>query len=122
MHSFHNTHLTRAVIPRTLSAPKRIYQDRLAKHTEWAAQLRRTQKTKRTEQKKKREDAKKAQGKQAGPATALHEPEPDSDMETRTVPQPSRKRPRIDAPAPDSDDQHNDAARNFEFIMEEFTG
>ncbi|KAI0685358.1 hypothetical protein BC835DRAFT_1290391 [Cytidiella melzeri] len=59
MHAFHNAHLIRMVIPRSLSAPVPLYQDRAAKHEEISRDLRRTQNEKRATQKKNRA-AKKA--------------------------------------------------------------
>lgn len=55
MHSFHNPHLIRSAIPRSLSAPQLLHQDRHAKHAEFSAVLRETQNKKRAARKEKRE-------------------------------------------------------------------
>ena len=47
-HAFHNAHLLRATLPRSLVAPILLHQDRQAKHIKIAANLRATQEAKRT--------------------------------------------------------------------------
>ncbi|KAJ7053540.1 hypothetical protein C8F01DRAFT_941604, partial [Mycena amicta] len=46
MHSFHNAHLIRATLPRTLWAPVPLFSDRKSKHDEFAASLRNSKATK----------------------------------------------------------------------------
>lgn len=46
-HAFHNAHLLRAALPRSLVAPIPLFPDRQAKHFEFARNLRAMQKTKR---------------------------------------------------------------------------
>ncbi len=50
-HAFHNAHLLRATLPRSLVAPILLHQDREAKHNENSRGLRSTQEIKRTAQK-----------------------------------------------------------------------
>jgi hypothetical protein len=59
-HAFHNAHLLRATLPRSLVAPILLHQDRQAKHVEIAGRLRATQEAKRIATK-----ARAAQKKQA---------------------------------------------------------
>jgi hypothetical protein len=47
-HAFHNAHLLRSTLPRSLVLPIPLHQDRQAKHTEIAGNLRIAQETKRT--------------------------------------------------------------------------
>ncbi|KAI0682322.1 hypothetical protein BC835DRAFT_1424616 [Cytidiella melzeri] len=61
MHAFHNAHLIRLAVPRTLSAPQPLYADCTSKHAEISARLRTSQGEKRATQKENRE-AKKAAG------------------------------------------------------------
>ncbi|KAJ6573622.1 hypothetical protein B0H10DRAFT_2084514 [Mycena sp. CBHHK59/15] len=84
-HAFHNAHLLRAALPRDLLAPIPLFEDRRAKHDEFASTLRDTQAVKRAKKK-----------------TA--EPEPEDDDEDNAgaagTSQPrSRKRARTTAPA-----------------------
>lgn len=46
-HAFHNAHLLRAVLPRSLVAPIPLFQNRSAKHIKIAEKLRSTQEVKR---------------------------------------------------------------------------
>ena len=50
-HAFHNAHLLRSILPRSLVAPILIHQDREAKHHEISRSLRSTQEVKRSAQK-----------------------------------------------------------------------
>jgi hypothetical protein len=54
-HSFHNAHLLREALPRSLIAPQPLFQDREAKHHELAALLRASQAERRDELKAQRE-------------------------------------------------------------------
>lgn len=47
-HAFHNAHLLRSTLPRSLVLPIPLHQDRQAKHIEIAGNLRIAQETKRT--------------------------------------------------------------------------
>jgi hypothetical protein len=47
-HAFHNAHLLRATLPRSLVVPIPLHQDRQAKHIEIAGSLRVAQEAKRT--------------------------------------------------------------------------
>jgi hypothetical protein len=58
-HSFHNPHLLRQVVPRSLIAPIPVFNDRRAKHAELAATLRNSNACRREKLKAQRE-AKKA--------------------------------------------------------------
>lgn len=51
LHGFHNSHLVRMILPRSLTAPIPLFEDRLAKHNELAASLRVSQTNKRAQQK-----------------------------------------------------------------------
>ena len=59
-HAFHNAHLLRATLPRSLVAPIPLYQDRQAKHTEIAGKLRISQESKRATAKVRGADKKRA--------------------------------------------------------------
>jgi hypothetical protein len=59
-HAFHNAHLLRATLPRSLVAPIPLYQDRQAKHTEIAGKLRISQESKRATAKVRAADKKRA--------------------------------------------------------------
>jgi len=59
-HAFHNAHLLRATLPRSLVAPIPLYQDRKAKHTEIAGKLRISQESKRETAKVRAADKKRA--------------------------------------------------------------
>ena len=50
-HAFHNAHLLRAALPRSLVVPILLHQDREAKHNEISRGLRSTQEVKRAAQK-----------------------------------------------------------------------
>ncbi len=59
-HAFHNAHLLRATLPRSLVAPIPLHQNREAKHHEIAASLRVTQESKRKATKVRSEQKKQA--------------------------------------------------------------
>ena len=59
-HAFHNAHLLRAILPRSLVAPISLYQDRQAKHTEIAEKLRILQESKQATAKTCAADKKRA--------------------------------------------------------------
>ena len=59
-HAFHNAHLLRSILPRSLVAPILIHQDREAKHHEIAGNLRVTQESKRRATKARSEQKKLA--------------------------------------------------------------
>ena len=61
-HAFHNAHLLRETLPRSLTAPIPLFQDRKAKHFEIAATLRETQGAKRLAAEKKKEQTKDGPG------------------------------------------------------------
>lgn len=93
MHAFHNAHLIRQIIPRSLSAPLPLHQDRAAKHEEFSRQLRHTQKAKRKEQQEKRA-AKKTAIAAAAAAAAPPTVGNITQAADSTQPGPSRKRTR----------------------------
>lgn len=57
MHSLHNAHLIRTVIPRTLTAPVPYARDRTALHNKLAALLREDHAKKQNEKAKKKSDS-----------------------------------------------------------------
>src|SRR5260221_7220027 len=59
-HAFHNAHLLRATLPRSLVAPIPLYQDRQAKHNEIAGKLRISQESKQATAKVRAADKKHA--------------------------------------------------------------
>jgi hypothetical protein len=59
-HAFHNAHLLREMLPRSLVAPISLYQDRQTKHTEIAKKLRTSQENKRATAKARAADKKRA--------------------------------------------------------------
>lgn len=65
-HAFHNAHLLRSTLPRSLVAPIPLFQNRQTKHIEMARNLRETQQAKRTATKaratQKRQDTINAAG------------------------------------------------------------
>jgi len=66
-HAFHNAHLLREMLPRSLVAPIPLYQDRHAKHTEIAEKLRISQESKRATAKVRAADKKRAAVQVLGP-------------------------------------------------------
>lgn len=58
-HAFHNAHLLRTVLPRSLITPIPLYLDRRTKHIEIAVSLRATQEVKRTAAKSRAAEKKK---------------------------------------------------------------
>jgi hypothetical protein len=71
LHALHNATLIRKILPRHLTAPRPLYEDRMARHAEIAAELRVTQAVKRTQTQAKRkatQNAKKAKQLPAAPA------------------------------------------------------
>jgi hypothetical protein len=57
-HAFHNAHLLRATLPRSIVVPIPLYQEREAKHIEIAGSLRSMQEAKRTATKARAEQKK----------------------------------------------------------------
>ncbi|KAJ6620494.1 hypothetical protein B0H10DRAFT_1875947 [Mycena sp. CBHHK59/15] len=100
-HAFHNAHLLRAALPRDLLAPIPLFEDRRAKHDEFASTLRDTRAVKRAKKKTATGTVKKGRGRKR---KAAPEPEPEDDDEDNAgaagTSQPrSRKRARTTAPA-----------------------
>ena len=100
-HAFHNAHLLRAALPRDLLAPIPLFEDRRAKHDEFASTLRDTRAVKRAKKKAATGRAKKGRGRKR---KAAPEPEPEDDDEDNAgaaaPSQPrSRKRARTTIPA-----------------------
>lgn len=121
MHSFHNVHLVRAAIPRSLSKVLPLYEDRLRKHAEWAETLREQQTVKRAVQKEKRaaarakgkEKSKPSQGSNKNPETSVGapvEPEPDALQGSR-----KRRRTELDS---DEVDTGQDVPGQSDFAMD----
>jgi hypothetical protein len=69
-HAFHNAHLLRETLPRSLTAPIPLFQDRKVKHFEIAAKLRETQGAKRQAAEKKKEQMKEGLGGDGGPGVS----------------------------------------------------
>ncbi|KAI0799578.1 hypothetical protein BC629DRAFT_1284991 [Irpex lacteus] len=67
MHAFHNAHLIRRVISRSLSAPQPVHQDRAGRHAAISRELQLTQSAKRKTQQEKRAAAKKVKAHGTAP-------------------------------------------------------
>jgi hypothetical protein len=63
MHSFHNAHLLRSVLPRDLTAPIPLFEDRRTKHDELAAALRELNNAKQAARVRKEKDAEEGKSK-----------------------------------------------------------
>ncbi|KII82864.1 hypothetical protein PLICRDRAFT_120152 [Plicaturopsis crispa FD-325 SS-3] len=83
MHALHNAHLIRSTLPRSLTEPKPYFQDRRAKHDEFATKLRITGPEKRAETAKKaqitRERNRKTEDVRRARLEGLPEPEASRD-------------------------------------------
>ncbi|KAJ7850586.1 hypothetical protein B0H13DRAFT_2360573 [Mycena leptocephala] len=99
MHAFHNAHLLRAALPRDFIAPVPSFEDRRAKHDEFASTLRDTR-AKRAKKKTARTTAKKGKRRKrkTAPESELDDgDEGDPDAAGPSQPR-SRKRARTAAP------------------------
>lgn len=97
MHSLHNAHLLRKVLPRELVAPKPLYENRTARHYEIVESLRVTQSEKRARTAAKRKatiDAKKKTKNQAILSDSETPKSEEDDCDEDGELNPSRKRHR----------------------------
>ncbi|KAJ7501671.1 hypothetical protein B0H11DRAFT_1855349 [Mycena galericulata] len=93
-HAFHNAHLLRATLPRTLLAPVPFFDDRREKHNEFAATLRNSMASKAAKREATAAGKKKATRKRKAP------PRDDSDdgNEETARPAPAKRRRRSSLP------------------------
>lgn len=87
MHALHNAHLIRETLPRDLVKPTPYFEDRRAKHDEFAAELRVTGPARRAEALQKgketraRNEKKKADAGRSVPELEADDSEPESDLD-----------------------------------------
>lgn len=109
-HAFHNAHLLRQVLPRTLTKPIPLFADRKSKHYELAGNLREIKNGKRKRAAEKREEKKQAKEtqKKAPRSVDGQNTSSDDDSEEESRPKKKPRRQRIRKQVEDEDDSDSE--------------